>query len=127
MSRIILEFFGELSLFLAPSYGARGQRPQSQRQHDIPLSLQRKFYLYFDHLRGEAFISPIIVASSSRRYQSKNLQDLFDSIITNPAEWTPDGLLKLRRKVDPNGPQHSCKVGCSPNMCKGEFEVDRLA
>ncbi|ETW80594.1 hypothetical protein HETIRDRAFT_418592 [Heterobasidion irregulare TC 32-1] len=52
--------------------------------------------------------------------QSKGLQDLFTEIVTNPAEWDPSGLLKLRRRVDPAGPQHSCKVGCSPNMCKGD-------
>ncbi|CAG7850915.1 SubName: Full=Uncharacterized protein {ECO:0000313/EMBL:CCA72016.1} [Serendipita indica DSM 11827] len=52
--------------------------------------------------------------------KDKKLDTLFDRITTNPAEWTDDGLLVVRRKVDPNGPQHSCKVGCSPNMCKGE-------
>ncbi|KAF5380346.1 hypothetical protein D9615_004563 [Tricholomella constricta] len=52
--------------------------------------------------------------------KSKGLDNLFDQIITNPADWDDAGLLKLRRRVDPNGPQHSCKVGCSPNMCKGE-------
>ncbi|KNZ72900.1 Pyridoxal phosphate phosphatase PHOSPHO2 [Termitomyces sp. J132] len=55
--------------------------------------------------------------------QSKGLDNLFDQITTNPAEWDDTGLLKLRRRVDPNGPQHTCKVGCSPNMCKGE-ELD---
>jgi pyridoxal phosphate phosphatase PHOSPHO2 len=52
--------------------------------------------------------------------QSKGLQNLFEEIVTNPAEFEPSGLLKLRRRVDPNGPQHSCTVGCSPNMCKGD-------
>ncbi|KAG5648581.1 hypothetical protein DXG03_003192 [Asterophora parasitica] len=51
--------------------------------------------------------------------KAKGLENLFDEIITNPAEWDDSGLLKLRRRVDPNGPQHTCKVGCSPNMCKG--------
>jgi len=51
------------------------------------------------------------------------LGDLFEEIVTNPAEWTEDGLLRVRRRVDPDGPQHTCKVGCSPNMCKGE-ELD---
>jgi len=55
--------------------------------------------------------------------ETKGLQTLFEEIITNPAEWDPSGLLKLRRRIDPSGPQHSCKVGCSPNMCKGE-ELD---
>jgi pyridoxal phosphate phosphatase PHOSPHO2 len=44
---------------------------------------------------------------------------MFDEIVTNPAEWTASGLLELRRRVDPSGPQHACTVGCSPNMCKG--------
>ncbi|KAJ3550101.1 hypothetical protein NM688_g5110 [Phlebia brevispora] len=52
--------------------------------------------------------------------KEKGLGDLFDEIITNPAEWEDSGLLHLRRRVDPSGPQHCCKVGCQPNMCKGE-------
>jgi len=52
--------------------------------------------------------------------KSKGLQDLFEEIVTNPAEWDSSGLLQLRRRVDPDGPQHQCQVGCSPNMCKGE-------
>ncbi|CAL1706843.1 unnamed protein product [Somion occarium] len=55
--------------------------------------------------------------------KEKGLEDLFEEITTNPAEWDPSGLLKLRRRIDPSGPQHNCKVGCSPNMCKGE-ELD---
>ena len=53
-------------------------------------------------------------------HQDKGLDTLFDRITTNPAKWTDDGLLVVQRKVDPDGPQHSCSVGCSPNMCKGE-------
>jgi len=51
------------------------------------------------------------------------LTTLFDEIITNPAKWESSGLLNLKRRIDPEGPQHSCQVGCSPNMCKGE-ELD---
>jgi len=64
---------------------------------------------------NSVFISTIL--------KSKGLETLFQEIITNPADWDPSGLLKLRRRVDPVGPQHNCKVGCSPNMCKGE-ELD---
>lgn len=52
--------------------------------------------------------------------KEKGLDTLFDEIITNPAEWDASGLLKLRRRIDPDGPQHQCTVGCSPNMCKGD-------
>jgi pyridoxal phosphate phosphatase PHOSPHO2 len=52
--------------------------------------------------------------------QSKGLENLFEEIVTNPATWEKD-LLNLRRRVDPNGPQHNCAVGCSPNMCKGLY------
>jgi Putative Phosphatase len=52
--------------------------------------------------------------------KDKGLDQLFDRITTNPATWREDGLLVVRRRVDPEGEQHSCKVGCSPNMCKGE-------
>ncbi|KAI0768371.1 phosphatase phospho-type [Irpex lacteus] len=55
--------------------------------------------------------------------KERGLETLFDEIITNPAEWDESGLLKVRRRVDPSGPQHSCRVGCNPNMCKGE-ELD---
>ncbi|KAI0930478.1 hypothetical protein AcW1_009148 [Taiwanofungus camphoratus] len=58
------------------------------------------------------FISTILKA--------QGLDTLFEEIVTNPAEWDASGLLKLRRRIDPAGPQHQCKVGCSPNMCKGE-------
>lgn len=52
--------------------------------------------------------------------EDKELSHLFTEIVTNPAEWDESGLLKLRRRVDPAGVQHGCKVGCSANMCKGE-------
>ncbi|KAJ7217861.1 phosphatase phospho-type [Mycena pura] len=52
--------------------------------------------------------------------KEKGLDAMFDEIVTNPAEWAPSGLLVLRRRIDPSGPQHSCTVGCSPNMCKGD-------
>ena len=52
--------------------------------------------------------------------KSKGLEDLFTEIVTNPAEWDPSGLLKLRRHIDPSGPQHNCPVGCNANICKGE-------
>jgi len=61
---------------------------------------------------NSVFISTIL--------KHKGLETLYEEIITNPAEWQPSGLLKLNRRVDPAGPQHSCHVGCSPNMCKGE-------
>ncbi|KAF8236543.1 hypothetical protein L208DRAFT_1450992 [Tricholoma matsutake] len=64
---------------------------------------------------NEVFINTIL--------KSKKLETLFEEIVTNPAEWDASGLLKLRRRVDPSGPQHNCTVGCSPNMCKGE-ELD---
>ncbi|TFK73909.1 hypothetical protein BDN72DRAFT_834235 [Pluteus cervinus] len=64
---------------------------------------------------NSVFISTIL--------ESKNLSNLFDTIITNPAEWTEDGLLALSRRIPPDGPQHSCPIGCSANMCKGD-ELD---
>jgi len=52
--------------------------------------------------------------------KDKAFEDIFEEIITNPAEWTENGALIVRRRIPPDGPQHSCSVGCSPNMCKGE-------
>ncbi|TFK25164.1 hypothetical protein FA15DRAFT_668688 [Coprinopsis marcescibilis] len=60
---------------------------------------------------NSVFISTIL--------EHKKLTHIFNDIVTNPAEWDAE-LLKLRRRVDPTGPQHTCTVGCSPNMCKGE-------
>lgn len=52
--------------------------------------------------------------------QHHGLENFFDEVITNPAEFRSDGLLKLERRVLASAPQqHGCKIGCSPNMCKG--------
>jgi len=59
--------------------------------------------------------------------EAQGLTQAFDEIITNPASWTDDGLLKVQRRVDPNGPPHSCKVGCGVNLCKGEELESYLA
>jgi hypothetical protein len=59
--------------------------------------------------------------------KSKGLQDLFTEIVTNPAEWDPSGLLKVRRHVDPDGPQHNCPRGCNENICKGDFQATYLS
>ncbi|CAK5281611.1 unnamed protein product, partial [Mycena citricolor] len=56
--------------------------------------------------------------------KEQGLESMFTEIVTNPAEWTETGLLALRRRVDPSGPQHACTVGCSANMCKGWEELE---
>jgi len=71
---------------------------------------QNTFFLLSNS--NQVFISTIL--------EHKKLTHIFDEIITNPAEWDDSGFLKLRRRIDPNGPQHQCKIGCSANMCKGE-------
>ncbi|KAF8919834.1 phosphatase phospho-type [Mucidula mucida] len=60
---------------------------------------------------NSVFISTIL--------ESKGLSYAFEEIVTNPATWQESGLLDLRRRIDPDGEQHTCTVGCSPNMCKG--------
>lgn len=50
------------------------------------------------------------------------MENFFEEIVTNPAEFKDNGLLSLKRRVDPSGKQHGCKVGCSANMCKGVSE-----
>ncbi|KAF8518771.1 phosphatase phospho-type [Gautieria morchelliformis] len=67
----------------------------------------------------------VILSNSNSAYisailQHRKLTHLFQEVITNPATWEPSGLLSVRRRIDPAGPQHNCSVGCSPNMCKGE-------
>lgn len=68
----------------------------------------------------------VILSNSNEVYidvilKHHKIDNLFSSVITNKAHWSNDGCLMLSRRVDPNGPQHNCKIGCSPNMCKGEF------
>lgn len=70
-------------------------------------------------------IDLVILSNSNEVYirtilEHHKITHLFDSIITNRASWTEDGCLDLKRRVDPNGEQHKCVVGCSPNMCKGK-------
>jgi hypothetical protein len=52
-------------------------------------------------------------------HQDKELDEAFNTSVTNLAEWREEGLLGLRRHVDPNGSRHSCLYGCGPNLCKG--------
>lgn len=104
----------------APRHDSSSQKTQSSPRsaHDIPLPLQRQLCVHFYNSQGQ-----ITHLTSSQEAnvmpQSKDMSDFFEEIITNPAEWDESGLLKLRRRIDPSGPQHLCKVGCSPNMCKG--------
>ncbi|KAF8549234.1 hypothetical protein OG21DRAFT_1500553 [Imleria badia] len=59
--------------------------------------------------------------------QHQGIRDLFDTLITNPADFSdPDHphRLVLRRRVGPNDPPHKCTVGCDENMCKGQ-EITR--
>lgn len=58
-------------------------------------------------------------------YQRHGLSDLFDTIITNPASFSTSepNRLRIGRRLPADGPQHSCKVGCLVNMCKGD-ELD---
>ncbi|WFD32152.1 pyridoxal phosphatase [Malassezia sp. CBS 17886] len=50
--------------------------------------------------------------------EHKRLLDppLFKEVITNPAHWEDDGLLRLSRRVKAHGPQHGCAVGCSSEL-----------
>ncbi|KAK9899431.1 hypothetical protein P389DRAFT_48499 [Cystobasidium minutum MCA 4210] len=53
--------------------------------------------------------------------QHHGLTDIFSDIITNPAAFTSDGMLEVKRRVlASDTKQHQCTVGCSANMCKGE-------
>jgi pyridoxal phosphate phosphatase PHOSPHO2 len=57
--------------------------------------------------------------------QKHGLSDLFDQIITNPANWdesSPDWL-HVGRRHPKSEPPHPCTVGCLANMCKGD-ELD---
>ncbi|CEH16407.1 hypothetical protein PFL1_03081 [Ceraceosorus bombacis] len=55
--------------------------------------------------------------------QHQGLKEAFTEVVTNPAHFEENGLLNLSRRIPADAPaaqQHKCKVGCSPNMCKGE-------
>ncbi|KAH8828568.1 phosphatase phospho-type [Flagelloscypha sp. PMI_526] len=88
-----------------PAMVRASNKAKSSREHDVPCLSNA----------NSVFISTIL--------EDKKLTELFTEVITNPAEFEDSGLLKLRRRVDPDGPQHKCTVGCSPNMCKGD-ELD---
>ncbi|KAG8213566.1 phosphatase phospho-type [Butyriboletus roseoflavus] len=55
--------------------------------------------------------------------QHQGIRGCFDTIITNPADFSapnnPNRLV-LRRRVGPQDPPHNCQVGCEENMCKGQ-------
>ena len=54
-------------------------------------------------------------------HQHQGMTDIFQEIMTNPAEFKDSGLLEINRRIlASDAKQHSCKVGCSANMCKGE-------
>lgn len=102
----------------APSHDTRRHKPQSSRKDHLPLPIQLQHGLYLNDPRGPSH-PPDYDGTTTHSTQDKKLTDLFHEIVTNPAEWEPSGLLNLRRRIDPNGPQHACKVGCNLNMCKG--------
>lgn len=110
-----------LTLAIASSHGSRCLGPQVEGNDNLLLPLEREHHLY--HYNPKS-LSPLATRQAFRSHppwlQAKGLDDLFDEIVTNPAEWDESGLLKLRRRIDPSGPQHGCQVGCSPNMCKGQ-------
>lgn len=100
----------ENALKIMPFHPAMVRGVRKLKEQDTP----KTSFLCLSNANS-VFISTIL--------KDKGLESLFEEIITNPAEWKDSGLLELRRRVPPDGPQHSCKVGCSPNMCKGE-ELD---
>ncbi|KAG0227859.1 hypothetical protein BGW42_002550 [Actinomortierella wolfii] len=75
----------------------------------------------------------VILSDSNQVYIQQILShygilDLFDRIITNPAQWcAPDfERLEIRRLIEPHHPPHQCPLGiCSLNICKGQ-ELDAI-
>lgn len=69
----------------------------------------------------------LILSNSNSAYidiilKEQGLENFFEDVITNPAQFLPNGCLEVKRRVLADAPkQHGCKVGCSPNMCKGGF------
>ncbi len=61
---------------------------------------------------------------AERGLQPPSGPQIFTEVVTNPARFTADGLLEVKRRVPPPGEPghrlHGCEVGCSANMCKGE-------
>ena len=119
------QFLSSANPLSASRDGSRCQDAQgrSQPADHFPVPLQRQHGVYLHCIRSmcsRSRSSPIASPLTDNSRKSKGLQDLFTEIVTNPAEWDPSGLLKLRRHVDPNGPQHNCPVGCDANICKGK-------
>lgn len=49
-------------------------------------------------------------------------------IKSNPAAWSPDGLLEITRLVPASGPPHGCtRCARTPNMCKGQLVSELIA
>ena len=85
-----------------------------RRLHAQPT--QTDFFLLSNS--NEVYISTILA------HHRLDAPPLFREIVTNPAHFEPSGLLRLRRRIAPDGPQHTCDVGCSANMCKGTPRTD---
>ena len=111
---------------IASSDGSRRLGAQVESEDKLFLPLERQHHLHHHNPKSLSSLptsqaSPFCSLPPLTTYaQAKGLDDLFDEIVTNPAEWDESGLLKLRRRIDPSGPQHGCQVGYSPNMCKGQ-------
>jgi pyridoxal phosphate phosphatase PHOSPHO2 len=72
-----------------------------------------------DPRSGSRPADPLSLCPTRRNLQHRKLTDFFARITTNPSAWDENEKLIIKRRVDPSGPQHTCKVGCSANMCKG--------
>ncbi|GAA6032347.1 hypothetical protein JCM8097_008130 [Rhodosporidiobolus ruineniae] len=106
---------------------AEGKREEDIRAalRTAPLHIAMKRAILRAKASVEPKISFTILSNSNEVYidtinKHNGIDEAVDEVITNPAEFNDDGLLVVRRRIDPNGPQHTCKVGCSPNLCKGD-------
>jgi pyridoxal phosphate phosphatase PHOSPHO2 len=81
--------------------------------------------VYVNTIFGVRTLDPLtlcyqIICLRATSIQAHGLTELFDEIVTNPAEWDADNILRIRRLVSPDGPQHNCPRHCDVSMCKGQ-------
>lgn len=98
-------------------------RPQPQNpqgcQHHLLVLVQLQLSLHQHNIGGKYHYSTAEIGLINAS-QHQGMTDIFEEIITNPAEFKESGLLEINRRILASAPkQHSCKVGCSANMCKG--------
>ena len=91
--------------------------------HHFPVPFKLEYRLHKNYPQGRRMTVSLhdVSPPCNPHLQHHDLGSIFSEIITNPASFNSAGLLEISRRVPAtSADQHSCKVGCSANMCKGQ-------